>query len=224
MKAGRPQMAAQAGVAHMNHAAIRPDAEFDEGDVADLRAAPRYTLLIRAAKLISPQGEFVCVIRDVSSTGVSVRLFHPLPQCDPIALELRSGEIYKIERRWEREGEAGFQFSAPVNVEHLVAEVGQFPKRGLRLGVEFPIAVKTLTLRRDATIKNISQQGARIECDALLAIDQTVRIESKEIPEVRAKIRWRRDRDYGLVFDDTFTLGDFAKLAVRLQCPTLLQG
>ena len=40
---------------------------------ADQRAAPRFTLLIRAAKLVSAQGEFVCVIRDVSETGVSVR-------------------------------------------------------------------------------------------------------------------------------------------------------
>ena len=38
----------------------------------DQRGAPRYTSLIRAAKLVCGQGEFVCVIRDVSSTGVSV--------------------------------------------------------------------------------------------------------------------------------------------------------
>lgn len=207
----------------MDHAAIRPDVDFDGGDAADLRGAPRYTLLIRAAKLVCPQGEFVCVIRDVSATGVSVRLFHPLPKCDSIALELRSGEVYEIDRRWENGSEAGFQFSTPADVEKLVAEVGQFPKRGLRLGIEFPVAVRTLTQRSAATIKNISQQGARIECDALLAIDQTVRVESEDMREVRAKIRWRRDRDYGVVFDDTFTLGDFAQLAASLQCPALLE-
>ena len=36
------------------------------------RAAPRFISLIRAAKLVCGQGEFVCVIRDVSATGVSV--------------------------------------------------------------------------------------------------------------------------------------------------------
>lgn len=207
----------------MDHAAIRPDADFDRVDAADLRGAPRYTLLIRAAKLVCPQGEFVCVIRDVSSTGISVRLFHPLPKSDHIALELRSGEIYEVGRRWEKGVAAGFQFSSPVDVAKVVAEVGQFPKRGLRLGIEFPAIVTTLTGRCGATIKNVSQQGARIECEALLAIDQTVRIESEHMREVRAKIRWRRDTDYGLVFDDTFTLGDFAKLAAGLQCPALLQ-
>ena len=45
-----------------------------------------------------------------------------------------------------------------------------------------------------------------------------------EFAEVRAKVRWRRDHDYGVVFDDTFTLGDFARLAARLQAPGLLEG
>jgi hypothetical protein len=39
---------------------------------------------------------------------------------------------------------------------------------------------------------------------------------------VRAKIRWRRDQRYGLVFEDTFTLGDFARMAAWLQAPALL--
>ena len=72
------------------------------------------------------------------------------------------------------------------------------------------------------------QQGARFECDALLAIDQTVRIEAPDLGgmlrEVRAKVRWRRGQHYGVVFDDTFTLGDFARLAARLQAPALLEG
>ncbi len=207
----------------MEHTAFRPDAEFEAGGTADLRAAPRYTLLIRAAKLICAQGEFICVIRDVSTTGVSVRLFHSLPKCDQIALELRTGEIYEIEKRWGKPGEAGFEFNAPVDVQRLVTEVGQYPKRGLRLGIEFPVIIKTLTQRNSAIIKNISQQGARIECDTLLAMDQTVHIESGDMREVQAKVRWRRSSDYGVVFDDTFTLGDFAKLAASLQCPALLQ-
>lgn len=206
----------------MDHAAIWPDAEFDRGDEADSRGSRRYTLLIRAAKLILPQGEFICVIRDVSSTGVSVRLFHPLPPGDAIQLELRSGETYEIDRRWGNDREAGFQFSTPVDVADMVAEVGQYPKRGLRLGIEFPATIRTLTQRSSVIIRNISQQGARIECDALLALDQSIQIESEHMREVRAKVRWRRNRDYGVVFDDTFTLEAFARLAAGLQCPALL--
>lgn len=193
---------------------------------AEQRAAPRFTLLIRAAKLVSAQGEFVCVIRDVSETGVSVRLFHALPGCDSFALHMPAGAVYEVARVWQRDNEAGFAFEQKVEVAKLVNEAGEYPKRGLRLGLCFPVTVNTLAGRYAAVVENLSQQGARVSCDALLAIDQSVRIEAPgldgETRDVRAKVRWRRDNHYGLVFDDTFTLGEFARLAAQLQAPALL--
>jgi hypothetical protein len=195
---------------------------------AEQRAAPRFTLLIRAAKLVSAQGEFVCVIRDVSETGVSVRLFHGLPTCQQYELHMPAGAVYLVERVWDRENEAGFTFMQSIDVARMISESGEYPKRGLRLGLCFPVRVSTLSLTSDAVVENLSQQGARLECPALLAIDQNIRIEAPDaagvIREVRAKVRWRRERHYGVVFDDTFTLGDFARLAARLQAPSLLDG
>ena len=195
---------------------------------SEQRIAPRFTLLIRAAKLVSPNGEFVCVIRDVSESGVSVRLFHDLPQGQPLELHMPGGGAYEMEPVWTRDNEAGFQFAESVDVGRLIYEAGEYPKRGLRLGVCFPIQISTLTQRCEGMVVNLSQQGARFECDGLFAIDQSLRIETieptPEFAEVRAKVRWRRERDFGVVFDDTFTLGDFARLAARLQSPGLLEG
>ena len=193
---------------------------------AELRAAPRFTLLIRAAKLVSAQGEFVCVIRDVSETGASVRMFHALHGCKDFALHMPAGAIYEMSCVWQRDHEAGFAFAEPVEVSKLVNESSDYPKRGLRLAVCFPVVISTLSGVCEAVVENLSQQGARITCDAMLAIDQTVRIAAPglggETRTVRAKVRWRRDRHYGVVFDDTFTLGEFARLAARLQA--LLEG
>lgn len=204
-------------------------AEFEptsESPGADLRAAPRFTLLIRAAKLVSAQGEFVCVIRDVSESGVSVRLFHTLPSCPSFALHMPAGAAYEITPVWQRDNEAGFSFDDSVEVEKLVNESTEYPKRGLRLALCFPVTINMLAGSFDAVVENLSQQGARLTCDKLLAIDQTVRLEMPDIDgkhrEVRAKVRWRRDHHYGVVFDDTFALGDFARLAALLQAPALL--
>ena len=197
-----------------------------EDDGADQRAAPRFTLLIRAAKLVSAQGEFVCVIRDVSESGVSVRLFHALPSCQQYELHMPAGAVYLVERVWDRDNEAGFAFAETIDVARMINESSEYPKRGLRLGLCFPVRVSTLTETSDAVVENLSQQGARLECAALLAIDQSIRIEAPDaagvMREVRAKVRWRRGQHYGVVFDDTFALGDFARLAARLQAPLLL--
>lgn len=198
---------------------------FEEPVKADEpRVAPRFTLLIRVAKLICSQGEFVCVIRDISSTGVSLRLFHALPRCDSFALEFQTGHCTEVRSVWDSGREGGFAFIEPIDVKSVIDEVGCFPKRGVRLGLEFPATVATLAQNVPATVHNLSQQGARIRLDSPLAIDQSVRIVGPGFNEVRSKVRWRRGGEYGLVFDDTFSLDDFAALAARLQCPALLRG
>ncbi|MBV7258702.1 PilZ domain-containing protein [Erythrobacter crassostreae] len=209
----------------MDNMATNPRVEAEPGHSAESRVAPRFTLLIRAARLVAHEGEFVCVIRDVSETGVSVRLFHTLPKGDPLELHMPGGGRYEVRPVWERNNEAGFEFTKPVDVAQLINEAGEYPKRGLRLGVFFPITVGTLTQSCEGVVENLSQQGARFECDNVFAIDQTLRLSSPEgLKEIRAKVRWRRDNQYGVVFDDTFTLGDFARLAARLQAPKLLSS
>lgn len=203
---------------HVRVISPQPDAREPCGE----RVAPRFTLLIRSAKLISPLGEFIVVIRDVSSTGISLRGFHRLPAEGPLTLELQTGESHAIEHVWTRGSEAGFRFVEPVEVRDLVAEAGRYPKRQLRLHLQFPIVVFTRLQQFRAQLVNISQQGARIECDNLFAIDQPLRVKSENLPEIVARVRWRRDATYGLVFDDTFSLKQLALFAAQLQDPALL--
>ncbi len=192
----------------------------------ETRTAPRFTLLIRAAKIVSAQGEFVCVVRDVSEKGVCVRLFHAVPHGDPIELHMPGGGVYELRTIWERDNEAGLEFTKPVDVARLINEASEYPKRGLRLELYFPITIRSLTNASEGIIENLSQQGARFETEGHFATDQNLRIESAEgdivFKDVRAKVRWRRDQHYGVVFDDTLSLSEFARLAARLQCPKLL--
>lgn len=207
----------------MEHAAFSQQAQNLDGDTSEQRVAQRYSLLIRPAKLVCAQGEFVCVLRDVSSTGVSARLFHALPSCEQYTLELQSGETYSIIRVWALDNEAGFAFDREIDVDQLIREASRFPKRGLRLALQLPVQVMTGLTRADATVLNLSQQGARIECAALFAIEQNLRLSGEGVRETRAKVRWRRNSHYGLVFDDTFSLRDFALLVARLQAPGLVE-
>jgi hypothetical protein len=188
----------------------------------DERAAPRFTLLIRSAKLITPLGEFICVIRDVSETGISLRGFHALPVEGPLMLELGTGERHAIEWVWERGSEGGYRFIDPVEVHDLVAEAGRFPKRQLRLNIPLPIELAFSGRRARAEIVNLSQQGARVTSAELLAIDQPLRLLTATLPEIRARVRWRRDSEFGLVFDDTFSLAQLARFAAAVQQPALL--
>ena len=206
----------------MASAAIEQHHADEMSSLADQRAAPRFTSLIRAAKLISGQGEFVCVVRDVSGTGVRLRCFHKVPRSDVMALQLQNGDIFEILRVRGEGNEASFRFAIEVPREQLVQEHSLYPRRPLRLNLAIPLSLRIGSGQVPAITENISQQGCKIEAGAPLALGQAAMIESPHLPGIRAKVRWRGDGAYGLVFDDTFILSDFAVLAARLQSPALV--
>jgi len=188
----------------------------EPGD-ADQRAATRFTPMIRTAKITGVSGEFLCVVSDISSTGVSVRLFHPLPPDLALKLEMPNGDSLPIETVWEREGRAGFRFVDTVDLHQILQGRGEWPKRPIRLNLDMPATLSILAGRFDAWIHNISLQGAQIQCDARLALDQRLRLSNEVLPEIVAKVRWRSGKSYGLIFDDTFQFADLARIAAFAQ-------
>ncbi|MCW1429438.1 PilZ domain-containing protein [Novosphingobium sp. JCM 18896] len=188
-----------------------------EISVEDLRAAPRFTLLIRSAKLICDHGEYLCIIRDVSASGVRLRTFHPLPQIPAFTLELSSGERFELERVWEGGDHAGFRFADWIDVQDFIAEASPYPKRALRLRIEFPATLEVDGKSAEARIRDLSREGARIETDLPLAIRQKLRISAKGFPSLTGSVTWRSATAYGLVFQQVFTFDELAKLAAQLQ-------
>lgn len=189
----------------------------DAVSAAELRNAPRFTLLIRAAKLLSPAGEFLCVVRDASETGVSVRLFHPLPAEVPLSLEMPNGDCLPLERVWEEEGKAGFRFADRVDIERIVECPSRFARRAVRVNVEVPCDLLVGIRRIPATIHNLSQQGALITTPEKLSLMERVKVRTEGMPEITGKVRWRRNDSYGLSFEDTFQFAELAALAFELR-------
>jgi hypothetical protein len=185
--------------------------------VEELRAAPRFTLLIRSAKLICDSGEYLCVIRDVSATGVRLRIFHPLPPCQRFELELATGERFEIERVWETPDHAGFRFDDSIDVHEFIAEASPYPKRALRLRLDFPAAIATDGGVAGVTVRDLSREGARIETTMPLAIRQRLKLTADGLPPLMASVCWRSKSAYGLVFQQVFTFEELAKLAAKLQ-------
>ena len=196
---------------------IVPAAAANVADEVEQRGVPRFTLLIRAAKLLSPAGEFLCVVRDASEAGVSVRLFHPLPKDVPLSLEMPNGDCLELERVWEEEGKAGFRFAQNVDIGRIVESPSRFSRRAVRVNVEVPCDLLVGIRRVPGTIHNLSQQGALITTLDKLSLMQRVKIRAEGMPEITGKVRWRRNDSYGLSFEDTFQFAELAALAFDLR-------
>lgn len=194
----------------------------------ELRDAGRATLLIRSAKLIGQSGEYACLVRDVSATGVRLRLFHPPPPDTYVFLEMANGEIYPMEKKWCSSGQAGqpsqagFQFIQPIDVEKFTEEAGDYPRRPIRLRLECHGQLFSEGRSAPMVLRNISQGGALIETTTWLALHQTVRLAIDGLSErfaggIFARVRWRNRYDHGLAFDKAFCLEELAAQARVLQ-------
>lgn len=182
------------------------------------RNAPRFTLLIRVAKLIADGREFLCILRDASATGFKARLFAPLPAHDELAMELGNGDRFPVELVWYRNDYAGFRFKDHVVVERLLDEThGQFPKRQVRLRVELDGLLHSGGETVRVGLHDISQQGASITSDKWLLMNELVRVETGVTQPLYAKVRWRNHPRYGLIFEQTFKLDELGHLVVPLQ-------
>lgn len=184
---------------------------------ADQRGAQRFTLLIRAAKLVTRDGEFLCVIRDASEGGISLRIFHPLPEDEKMIVELPNGDRYGVELRWQEQDRAGFAFDEQADIKRIIENPSRFSKRPVRLNLTAPAEIVVEGRVEPVTIQDISQQGAKVASTCRLAIDQRVKMRAAGLRETFAKVRWRREGTYGLVFDETFQYGELARIARDLQ-------
>jgi hypothetical protein len=191
---------------------------------AEQRESPRFALLMRAAKLACKQGEFMCVVRDASHSGVNIRLFHPLPDTDYLTLEFPNGDRHQLELVWQEGDRAGLRFVQTADIERLLEAPTRFSRRPIRVNLDIAVQLLAGATASPARLLDLSQQGAKVICDTLHALDQRVRLAAPGLGEVNAKVRWRRDNAYGLVFEDTFQFGDLARIVASLQADLKPKG
>ena len=180
---------------------------------ADLRSAPRVSLLLRVAKLIVDDRELPCIIRDVSLTGMRARVFQPLPDHKALSVEVSPGERHRIELVWVANDYAGFRFTDEVDIRWIVEDVrGALPKRPVRLKVSLTATICSEADEFAVAVQNISQRGASIKCKKILMIDELIRFQTDRTAPIYAKVRWRRHPQYGIVFEQPFQLDELARL------------
>ena len=173
--------------------------------------------MLRPAKLIGDQREYLCVVRNISKGGLSVQLFHPLPEHEYLSIEFGNGDRHAIRQVWQTGELMGCAFLTPLDNPTLVAaDEGMHPRRQPRLQVEHDAVLYAGDREMPIVLRDISQRGAAIDTPNWLLIDELVRIQSPILPTIYAKIRWRRPPRYGLVFEQIFGMAELAKLCARI--------
>lgn len=183
----------------------------------DYRQDARKRLMLRVAKLRCQDGEYLCVIHDVSESGTRLRLFHAHPPEGHMFLELASGALYAIERRWIDGDFAGYRFSARVDTDTFVSESCPADGRAIRLAISHPVWVTATGATGPAMLVDVSQEGACVSIAREAARRAPLHLEFPECAPRLSYVRWRKGMNHGVVFQESLTVEGLARLALQLQ-------
>ena len=194
-------------------AAIRPTPE--------KRAAERKSLLLRSAKVVCRAGEYVCLVRDVSETGTSLKFLHEVPPEERIILMLANGLTYPIERVWVKERAAGYRFGARISLTEFIHEPSPFAVRPIRLAIRAAARVIDGRFSHPAQLLDLSSQGAKIECAAEMKPQRIISFQINGMAQQLAQVAWcgegAETPRFGLQFRQMLGLNALAAAALQLQ-------
>lgn len=183
------------------------------GPGADSRIA-----FLRTAKLVHECHEQPCVLREISGDLLRVRLFGAVPfSYRRFELQFGDGECFMVELAWQSDGYAGLRFCDFKDSGALLSDRGPFRKRPIRIALSVPTMLSVRGEEFPVVIRDISHEGARIGDGPPLSLDEQVRLDIPGLENVVAKVRWRRDGMYGLVFVENFRFDEMAAAIGNLQ-------
>ena len=186
-------------------------------DSGGKRGATRVSLFLRSVRVLTDSAQMLCVLRDISATGLRLKLFHPLPATLHMAIDLGQGAIHFIEKVWEADGHAGFRFAAPVDVAAVIGDHTRPSRQPVSLELSFPAVIAADGQAALARVEEISQSGVRISCDRAFGVAQHVTVSADGFPVRSGTIEWRSHPEHGVVFQQGFAFDELARLAARLQ-------
>ncbi len=194
----------------------------------DRRSATRHLALLRVALLHVEQRKELCVVRNISSNGLSVRVYQDLAVGEQVRVEFRSGEHLSGSVVWKRDWEAGIVFPEPIDVESVLAskwvtEIGR--GRSLpRIKVDCRGSLKVGSRSFSVVLQDISQGGAKIQTQTSIIESGYVVLCLPELPPVPGVVRWAGGTEVGISFNESLPFDLLARWIQARQAAAALSA
>ena len=179
--------------------------------------AKRTSLVLRTAKVVCQTGEYVCLIRDVSETAISLHFWHKAPPEGRIILQLTNGETHPIERVWSGKSQAGYRFTQTISPEQFLHSETPYHHRPIRLEIAAQARLTDGQIISHVHLMDISCGGAKFESENPHLRDRIISFDALGLPQRLAQVRWQEDRQFGLQFQHPLTIRELANIAMRAQ-------
>ncbi|WOK35663.1 PilZ domain-containing protein [Sphingomonas sp. C3-2] len=180
-----------------------PTPVVDEDARADRRGAKRFMTILRVGKLVTSGQQRLCLIRNISSSGLMAHVYAPHAVGDKVEIELKADQPLRGEIVWVRDEHIGVRFDGQIEVQDILTGrttiEGRKP-RAPRIEVEARARVKVDNTVYRVAVRDISQGGICIDLDEPLkqGDDAVVTVDGME--QMSAIVRWCHEGQVGLSF------------------------
>lgn len=189
-------------------------------EVPERRRNLRTATVFQVAKLVTDRYEELCLLRDVSSSGLKAEAYCPLAIGERIEIELKTEHQVAGEVAWIRDDMFGMQFDADVPVLAMLAHCAFDDRiariRPPRLSSSLPGTISIDEQQQPVTMLNVSLAGMKIALEKIVPADARTIATLPELGRRSCTVRWVRGGEAGVMFDEPLAYLDFVAWRRRL--------
>jgi hypothetical protein len=176
------------------------------------RGSERFLKILRVGTLVVDGRHELCLIRNISAGGLMAHVYSPLIPGQRVTVELKTNQLVAGSVVWVRDGNAGIQFEARMDVAELLAnpailDNGWRP-RTPRVEVDRMATLRTGARTTWVQVRDISQSGIKVESDEPPAAGEEVVVTLDGFPPLHGVVRWSNDEQGGIAFNQLIPFCD----------------
>ena len=183
--------------------------------MSDRRKASRAKAVLMIGRIDGAHCDDVCLVRDISPTGVQIRSRYALRPGDRLALQLGAENHARGVVRWVRDGLAGIEFERHIVVDTVLkpARIGKARRIYPRFHRCARVVLTAGSLRFPGELLNISPGGIalRVPRHKGFAAGVSLSANVDGLAPYAARIQWIGDEFVGLAYEKPLQLWDLQR-------------
>lgn len=177
----------------------------DPGIDGGRRSHDRCHMILRVGVLEQADRTSFCLVRDISPTGVQVRLYTSSFRTGPTTIRVADEDFISGEIVWIQDSFAGIKFERSIDPEtflRLQQKLTPARRRSLpRIKVAAHAVVRTGGRNFPALLCDISSIGAKLRTSRALEDKRAVVLDLPDLPSLRGYVQWTHGIESGVAFE-----------------------
>jgi hypothetical protein len=179
---------------------------------ADARSDERHLTLFRVGALIVGEMRELCLIKNVSASGMMIRTYSAIGEDTELSVALKQGQLVRGRVRWVRGHDVGIAFDQRIDVVDLLSSSMEGPRpRMPRVEIRCTGSARQGAAISVIRLHDISQGGLKAESSRALTVGAEAVVTLPELAPIAGIVRWQDGQVHGIGFNRLLSLSELVE-------------